>query len=153
MFRNGLFKFRNVVGVALVLGIAAGVWMGDLFKGFGTGGDGVGIGRSGTTGLSADAAPEQAVDLGVSGAAHRQPYRVVIKDRSYFLREGAADTPVTLEKLVELVTASPGDEDGVRVRVYQTESARVTAGVRLRDALKAADVPESAAYWSPDAVE
>lgn len=148
-------QMKYVIGGALILGIAAGVWLGDLFKGVGAG-NGVGIGQSGWSGPGTnESAP--AVDLGVSAetAAGAAPVtlRVVIKDRSYYLRSGDSETPIDLEALVAMVQSATGDDDGIKLRIYKTETARVSAEMQLRDLLKNADVGESSIFTSQEIAE
>lgn len=149
-----MFKFRNVAAVMLVLGVAAGVWMSDLWKGLG-GGSGLGLGDGKKSpARSADEGRETAPELGVDGPASTthagQTVRVIIRDRDYFLKEGRQETPLPLDRLVDTVRDVSGDDDGVRLRVYRAESARVTAELELREALQKAEIPESATYWSPE---
>jgi hypothetical protein len=151
------FKMRYVVGGALALGIAAGVWLSDWFKGIGVGGgSGVGIGQSGWQGMPSGEESEVA-DLGVSYQtplpAGPVTLRVVIKDRSYFLRDGETDTPIELAALVDAVKQHPADEDGIRLRLYRTNTARVTAELQLREALQAAGIPDAAVFTYEHAVE
>jgi hypothetical protein len=148
---------RYVVGGALALGIAAGVWLSDWFKGIGLGeGSAVGIGQSGWDGVQTNA-EGQAADLGVSYQtplpAGAPTLRVVIKDRSYFLRDGETDTPIELAALVDAVKQHPADEDGIRLRLYRTNTARVTAELQLREALQTAGIPDAAVFTYEHAVE
>jgi hypothetical protein len=149
-----MFKLRNIAGVALVLGVAAGVWLSDVWKGIGSG-EGIGVGNGKTvvsleSGDATDAAPELGVEGPASTTNAGKTLRVVIRDRSYFLKNGAKETPTTLDELVQSLRGVSGDDDGVKLRVYRAENARVTADVQLREALQAADVPEAATYWSND---
>jgi hypothetical protein len=149
---------RYVAGGALALGIAAGVWLGDWFKGFGPGGgEGSGLRRSGE-GVQTSVASGNGAELGVTAASlDRIPpvttLRVVIRDRSYFLRDGATDTPVELSALVEAAQRQPPDDDGIKLRLYRTNTARVTAELQLKDALHAAGIADAAIYTAKDAVE
>jgi len=149
---------RYVTGGALVLGIAAGVWLSDWFKGLGLGGGaGVGIGQRGMSGIQANADGEPA-DIGVSyqttSVVQGPPsLRVVIKDRSYFLRDGETDTPIELPALVEAIKQQPPDDDGIKLRLYQTNDARQSARVALLEELQAAGVPAAAVHEYQDAVE
>ena len=153
-----MFKFRNVVSVVLVLGVAAGLWLSEFWKGFGFGdGKGPGLGDGDkAVAVSTDdeggAAPELGVDGPASTTHTGQTVRVVIRDRDYFLKEGRKETPLPLDRLVNTVREMPGDDDGIRLRVYRADTARVTAELELREALQKAEIPESATYWSPDAV-
>jgi hypothetical protein len=152
-----MFKTRNIVTVVLVLGVAAGVWMSDLWKGFG-GGKGLGLGdgdkpRAVSTDGDGRAARESGVDGPASTTHAGQTVRVVIRDRDYFLKEGQKETPLPLDRLVNAVRDVSGDDDGIRLRVYRAESMRMTTEIELRAALQKAEIPESATYWSPDAAK
>jgi hypothetical protein len=149
-----MFKLRNVAGVALVLGIAAGVWLSDFWKGFG-GGNGIGLGKGGNA-VSISSGDGESVPVAVENSPSTvhagHTVRIVIRDRSYFLRTGQEETPVSLEQILDAVRSAPGDDDGVKLRVYRAESSRPTAELQLQETLQKADVPESATYWSPDAM-
>lgn len=152
------FRMRYVVGGALVLGIAAGVWLGDWFKGFGPGGDGTTGGLGTGDGVKTSLVGESPPELGVTAETTTvglvtSMLRVVIKDRSYFLRDGETDTPIELPALVDAVKQHPADDDGIKLRLYRSNTARVTAELQLREALHAAGVSDAAIYVSPDAVE
>ncbi|HUQ72630.1 MAG TPA: hypothetical protein VM165_24085, partial [Planctomycetaceae bacterium] len=78
---------RYVAGGALALGIAAGVWLGDWFKGIGPGGTGTGFGTSEFDGVQTSVGTGSAsgvVDIGVSRSVPvttpAQTLRVVIRD-------------------------------------------------------------------------
>jgi len=150
---------RYVAGGALALGIAAGVWLGDWFKGFGPGGTGTGFGTSDFEGVqtSVGSASRGPVDLGVShtvpATSSAEMLRVVIRDRSYFLRDGDQETEIELPALVETVAKHPADEDGVKLKVYRANSARAKTVQDLVEAVHAAGVADAAVYVSPEAVE
>ncbi len=152
----GWFRLRNLLGGALVVGVICGVWLGDFLPGLGTGG-GIGFGVGSTGVMGTPTGVDRAAEFNV-GKEHvdktaGKSLRVVVKDWNYFVRTGDKDTPITLEDLVERVAQLPGDADGIKLRVYRTESARATAEHRLQDALKTASVAESAIYFAPDIVE
>jgi hypothetical protein len=163
------FKLRNLVGVALVLGIAAGVWLGDFFKGLGFGlGPGYGGGSassgSGKTGGGSDsssgtadlvghhAEPSDADDA-VPAVPSKDLVRILIDDRSYFLRQGKKKQPISLEALVRLIELTDPNEDGLRAMVDRTPSSRASAEIKLYDALKDAGIPANSVYLAPTAVE
>jgi hypothetical protein len=151
------FRMRYVAGGALVLGIAAGVWLGDWFKGFGPGGTGTGFGTSNSDGVLTSVG-EGTADLGVAtdqpvSAVVTPPLRVVIRDRSYFLRDGDQETPIDLLALVATVARHPADEDGIKLRIYRANSARAKTVQDLVDAVHTAGITDAAIYTSPDAVE
>lgn len=162
------FKLRNLVGVALVLGIAAGVWLGDFFKGLGFGlGPGYGGGSasssgSGKSGSGADSGSADLVghhadpndsDNALPATPSKEPVRVLIDDRSYYLRQGKKKQPISLKALVRLIELTDPNEDGLRALVDRTPSSRASAEIKLYDALKEAGIPANSVYLAPTAVE
>ena len=152
----GLFRLRNLLGGALVIGVISGIWLGDMLPGLGTGG-GVGIGVGNTGIMGTPTGQEKNAEFNV-GKEHvdkstGKSLRVIIEDWNYLVRSNGKDVPITLDELVQQVTKLKGDADGVRLRVYRTESARATAEHKLQEALKAAHVPDAAVYIAPDVVE
>lgn len=148
-------RYRYIIGGTLALGIAAGMWLSNFLQGIGTG-DGVGIGQSGFSGVSVNTAPSPA-ELGVStdspAAAAPESIRVVIRDRNYFLQDDETETPQGLDELVTLAKTAKGDQDGIKVRVFRSQSARVTTELSLRDALVEAEIPESAIFISQEPID
>jgi hypothetical protein len=156
--RGFLFRKRNVLGAALLAGIGLGVYFGK-FDGFGLGG-GKGTGpanSSSTTQVSTDSGGQ------IKELAENKPsedeipvevpkvVRVLIDDHQFLLRgaSGAADVPIELPKLVSLVRKAPGDADGFRVRIYRKTTARASAEERLKGALAAAGITDTAILWVP----
>lgn len=151
-----MFKVRYLVGAALVLGIAAGVWLGEFWKGFGWGGgSGFGYGDSllVTAQPTNSTTPPAKDDVQDSSPTPMPTVRVVIRDRSYYLKQSREEQPIALQDLVALVQRAAGDEDGIRLRIYRAESSRATAELQLQEALRAVDIPESAIYWSPEVAQ
>jgi hypothetical protein len=161
------FRTRNVLAVALGLGIVAGIWLGDLFKGFGWGpGQGPGLGSGESAGNSAgSSSSDGTTDLvGLSrmksdpdektGAGKQGPLiKVLIDDRSYYLQDVDGPEPIELHELVELIRKARPDQDGLRAIIDRTSTSRVTAEVKLFDALKEAGIPANSVYIAPTAVE
>jgi len=149
-------KMRYIIGGALVLGIAAGVWLGDMFKGLGTG-NGVGIGQSGLSGVQTSVAPVAGPDLGVStdsaGTGTIDTVQVVVRDRSYFLRLNGEESPIDLDALLSMIATTTGNDEGIRVAIYRAGSARTTTVLQLTEALESAGINPAAVYTSPDMVE
>lgn len=160
-----LFRLRNLVGAALVLGILVGVWLGDWFKGFGLGpGEG---GSQSAKLLSTKGKPGESdratadlvgfhADDDASDASEPKPaglVKVLIDDRSYYLREGAKKTPIALEELVRLIEQTSPNEDGLKAVIERTATSRVSTEIKLFDALKEAGVAENSIYLAPQAVE
>lgn len=158
------FRLRNVAVAALALGILAGIWLGDLFKGFGWG---PGAGGSSTTQITpakGKAKPtEGAADLvgyhddhGTSEDSTPVPssvVKVLIDDRSYYVRSGDKKRSISLEALVDLIERTEPNEDGLRAVVDRTDLSRVSAEIKLFEALKRAGVSDNAVYLTPQAVE
>ncbi|WP_010585141.1 hypothetical protein [Schlesneria paludicola] len=157
---SGLFRTRNILAGALIAGIFLGAYLGDKL-GFGTGGAGIfGLGKSGDSApadskpgkTQDDATTENAPAVPVLEATAPKAVRVMIDDRQYLLREGNQDTPITLPKLISLIKQAPGDDDGFRVRIYQSMNARVSAEEQLKDALTEAHISDTAVFWVPSTV-
>lgn len=160
-------RLRNIAAIALVAGIAVGVWLADWFKGLGSG-DGIGIGQrsvatvsesskgtdtnSGTVPVEA-AASLQNADTFTSPAPVTKAVSLVISDRSFFLRTEAGDQPVTLQRILQLVSEAPGDEDGHRLKITRSASSRSSAEQELQDALIEAGIPDKDVYWKPGLAE
>lgn len=149
-------KMRYVIGGALVLGIAAGVWLSDFFKGVGTG-NGVGIGQSGLSGVQTSAAPVAGPDLGLStdssGTGTIDTVQVVIRDRSYYVRLNGEESPIDLDALLAMINTTTGNDEGIRVAIYRAGSARATTMLQLTEALNSAGIADAAIYTSPEMVE
>jgi hypothetical protein len=156
-------RLRNIAAIALVAGIAVGVWLADWFKGLGSG-DGIGIGQrsvatvptsSNGTGASSGTAPGktpaplQDADTFKPPAPAAKAVSLVISDRSFFLRTDAGDQPVTLQRILQLVSEAPGDEDGHRLKITRSPSSRSSAEQELQDALIQAGIPDKDVYWKP----
>ena len=147
--RGILFRKRNVLGVALVIGVGCGIYLGQ-FK-FGTGGSGMfGFGK-----LSQDSRSDLDADLEIGNVEDSQNVeatkliRVLIDEHQFLLRKENQDVPARLSEIVALIEKTQGDEDGIRVRVYETLNARVLAEEQLKKALKTAGIPDTAVLWVP----
>lgn len=166
------FRMRNIAGVALGLGILAGIWLGDIFKGFGLGA-GKGAGQGPGTGQpahissgrpnsrdddEADLVGHHAGEDDEAIAMAKPPktaglVKVLIDERSYFLHQDEKKTPISLEALVDKILQTEPNEDGLRAVIERTSSSRVSAELRLFDALKDAGVPTNSVYLAPHAVD
>jgi len=143
---------RNIAGIAAVVGLAIGVWLADLFNGFGTGESGppavaVSLGEQASQ-LPAPPTKEETTP-DPSGEAPAEVATVIIDDRQYLLQTGETQTPKTLEQIVATAQAAPGNADGLKLKVVRRPSSRSSVEVALQDALKAAGLPETAIYWVP----
>ena len=80
--------------------------------------------------------------IGTSGAID-----VLIDDRMFYVRRGTGEEATWVaaepEVIVSYVQQAPGDETGVRVRIFRRPSALASAEKELSDSLQAAGVPAS----------
>lgn len=157
-----LFSTRNLMGVVLIAGIAAGVYLGDFLKGPGWGGSSTTSETSTGSKLESTAEPKKtAVDKTEAESektaalpTQQQPVvKVVIADRSYFLRSADGDQPIELDQLVSQAKAAKGDEDGIRIRIYRKLSSRTAAEIALQDALAAGGIGNEQAVWVANPVD
>ena len=156
--RGFLFRKRNILGAALLAGIGLGVYLGRLNFGWG-GGNKFGIGSSDgetqATISSADpikALTEPANQEDLNSIPVSNVVRVLIDNYQFLLRgeKGDAKTvPVDLKKLMELVQAAEGDEDGIRLKIYRNDSTRASSEEKLKQALAEAGVADTAVFWVP----
>ena len=153
-----LLSTRNILGAVLVAGIAAGVYLGDFWKGFGWGGGPQGVaGNSSTTSKqkSSDSktSSKETTQTEKTSTVSGKVVKVVIDNRSYFLRSTAGDQATELNDLVEMAKTAAGDEDGIRIRIYRKKSSRPSAEEALREALVAAGIPEEQTAWPANPVD
>ena len=146
--RGMLFRKRNILGVALVAGIGLGVYLG-RFKGFGLGGsDSTGSGSSSSENqVSTESdSDEREVPLTME---RPEVIKVLIDDREFLLRKTSGDTPISLPQLMKLVKTAIGDAEGVRLRIYEKGTARMSSEEDLKNALVSHRIPDSAVLWIP----
>ena len=166
---------RTILGGTLAVGLAAGVWlsgrlpqMGSGF-GLGSGGDSV-LGQPDTNSVTAQN-DEGAVKPDSNGDLDEhepKPKRtdseplddvltILVEDRHYAVwkktRKGNGYFPAELDELIQLALATTANEDGLRVRVLRSESARVTAWQKLQSELVQAGVPADAIVLTKDLVK
>ena len=80
---------------------------------------------------------------------------VFIKGRVYSVADGTSGetTAVSLERVIELAKAVPGDGNGIRVKVSRDPTSRTTAEIALRDKLIAAGISKEAIAGLDEAVD
>ena len=156
--RGGIFRKRNVLGLTLIAGMVVGTYLPNIWKGFGGGSTwGIGIGdpADGLQIETQDASTDDELDATIP-AAQPQPQsliKVIIDERSFFIRSATGDRPTELTEIIALATAATGDADGFRVKIYRKGSSRPSAENALNDALSKADIAESAVLWVPTEIE
>lgn len=158
--RSLLFRKRNILGAALAGGIAVGIYLGQ-WSFLGGGGTGFwGLTNSGGTSPSTADSKKDSGQTGstkpeVSPSDETEPttipkvVRVLIDDREYLLQGASGDSPISLTKLIDLIKKAPGDEDGIRVRIKEKSNMRMSMEEKLKDALTAAGIPDSAVLFVP----
>jgi hypothetical protein len=160
--RSFIFRKRNFLGAVLLAGIGLGVYLGKLNFGLG-GGNQFGLGSSGgETQVSIGSADRIASPIEPAKEKEELPIevpdvvRILIDDRQYYLRSetgSVTEAPIALPKLVQLIELAPGDEDGLRVRVYRKATARASAEEKLKTALTEAGIHDAAVFWVPNPVK
>jgi hypothetical protein len=168
--RSGWFRKRNILGAVLVAGIMAGVYLGDMWKGFG-GGSTLGVGLGDPSSSSTAASPgdsetkktesstatkESAEDPNAAAQLEMNVppvIKIVIDDRAYSIRSANGDKPAEIPRIIELIKAAPGDADGIRVRIYKKLSSRTSAEIALQEAFSAAGISDDHVLWIPTPID
>ena len=161
--RGWLFRKRNILGAALIAGIIVGQYLPNFWNGFGGGSiTGVGLGdpKSGTsdestegaTGKKTDTEPHAEDDFKLPTDVPPVT-KVVIDDRSYFIRSAEGDRPVEIAEVIALTKAAAGDANGIRVIVYRKGTSRPSAENALQDAFNEAKISDTAVFWVPTTTE
>lgn len=163
-------KKRYILGAALIAGVIVGQYLPNFWKGFGGGsivGVGIGDSTNGTgdspsdTDSKTEETPVEKPDAGKLTPPGDAPdltsvpavIKVVIDEKSYFVRSEAGDRPVTIPEIIALVQAATGDADGIRVRIYQKGTSRPSAEIALNDAFEQAKISNTAVVWVPTIVK
>ncbi len=156
-------KKRTVVGGLLVVGAVFGTFMSGLLPGFGSG-SGVGAqspaNDSAVTGRD-DAPPDQApvqkpVVAKDETSAPAPVLEIRIDNHDYFVTDNDSETGVRkidLDEAVKLAQVTTGNDDGIRVRIVRSRSARLTAWTTLHDSLVKANLSLDSIRMPKDLVE
>ncbi|MFM9964863.1 MAG: hypothetical protein ACKV2Q_26960 [Planctomycetaceae bacterium] len=166
---------RTVIGGTLAVGLVAGIWLSGKLPhsgtgfGLGSGGDGMlgqpdpnsaaalakeDISKSDSSGAPAehraqprrtDAEPLDDVLTILVDGRHYSVWRKTPKGNGYFLAE--------LDELIPLALNSKRNDEGLRVRILRSESARVTAWQKLQSELVQAGVPAESIVLTKDLVK
>jgi hypothetical protein len=154
-------KKRTIATALIAGGVAVGVYVSGWLPKLGNGELGLGGGApapqeqhaaepSPPAAAAKPQSPAESVDAPHESGAGPREFRpdvlhVLIDGRQYLVRKpadgGEEYQPATLDEVVELAQATPGDEDGIRVRINRRGSARATAEIALRDRFTAAGLP------------
>ncbi len=159
--RGWLFRKRYILGTALIAGVIVGQYLPDFWNGFGGGSTpsvGIGDPKTGTPGELTDGSADKTTDTDTDKPAEddiKLPAevppvtKVVIDDRSYFIRSADGDRPVEIAEVIALTKAAAGDANGIRVIVYRKGTSRPSAEHALQDAFNEAKISETAIFWVP----
>ena len=156
---------RTILGGTLAVGLVAGIFLSGKLPHLG---NGIGLGTGGDGLLGKPSVEEVSVNVGdeaKSSAAHDddeadngkppKPKRtdatprddvltILVEDRHYAVwrktRKGNGYFPVEVSEIVDLARSSQPNNDGIRVRILRTRSARVTAWQPLQAELVKAGI-------------
>ena len=146
-------KKRYILGAALIAGVIVGQYLPNFWKGFGGGSiTGVGIGDPayGTKSEQSDNPAVKPVEDDTKPLGNVPPViKVVIDDRSYFIRSAEGDRPVEIAEVIALAKAAAGDTAGIRVKVYRKGTSRQTTENALLDAFNEAKISDTVVFWVP----
>lgn len=166
---------RTVIGGTLAVGLVAGIWlsgklpqMGSGF-GLGSGGDGV-LGQPDTSDVAVQNDDGAAKSDSTSDSAEHDPkpkrtdaeplddvLTILVDGRHYSVwrktRNGNGYFNAELDELIPLALNTKRNDDGLRVRILRSESARVTAWQKLQSELVQAGVPAESIVLTKDLVK
>lgn len=156
-------KKRTIAGGLLVLGAVFGAFMSGLLPGFGSG-SGIGVQSAGSnpnvagpTETAREPAPvEEPVNTNVETTAPPAVLEIRIDNHDYFVRDESSATgvrQVNLDEAVKLAQATTGNDDGIRVRILRSQSARLSAWTSLHDSLINADLTQDSIRMPKELVE
>lgn len=158
-------KKRTIAGGLLLVGAVLGTFMSGLLPGFGSGS---GIRAQGAGEDSARANRETPDERSQEPASEEVPAVVDVKspppvvleiridNHEYIVPDDGTATGVRivgLDEVVELAQATTGNDDGIRVRILRTGSARLTAWTTLHDSLVKAGLSLDSIRMPKDLVE
>ncbi len=149
---------RTILGGTLAMGLIAGIWLSDKLPnmgsgfGLGSGGDGI-LGKPDVSNVSVQAG-DGSISSETPGLINDHHSKaeplddvltILVVDRHYAVwrktRKGNGYFPAELEELVQLALAAMPSDDGLRVRILRSTTARVTAWQKLQSELVQSGVP------------
>ena len=163
---------RTILGGTLAMGLIAGIWLSDKLPhmgsgfGFGSGGDGM-LGKPDASNVSVQAGDDSIKSNSVNDADDpgSRPKRtdaepvddvltILVDGRHYSVwrktRKGNGYFPAELEELIPLALNTQPNDEGLRVRIQRSTTARVTAWQKLQSELVQAGVPAEAIVLTKD---
>ncbi len=166
---------RTVIGGTLAVGLVAGIWLSGKLPhtgsgfGLGSGGDGV-LGQPDANNVAVqsddDAAKSNSIrDAGDQVEKSKRPdaeplddvLTILVDGRHYSVwrktRNGNGYFLAELDELIPLALNTNRNDEGLRVRILRSESARVTAWQKLQSELVQAGVPADSIVLTKDLVK
>ena len=157
---------RTILGGTLAMGLIAGIWLSDKLPhmgsgfGLGSGGDGL-LGKPAVSKVSVQAGDgsiksDTAEDADEQGLKPKRTdaeplddvLTILVEDRHYAVwrktRKGNGYFLAELDELVQLALDAKPSDEGLRVRILRSTTARVTAWQKLQSELVQAGVPAEA---------
>lgn len=152
---------RTILGGTLAMGLIAGIWLSDKLPhmgsgfGLGSGGDGI-LGKPDVSNVSVQSGdgsiksdtPGLIDDHHSNAEPPDDVLTILVVDRHYAVwrktRRGNGYFPAELDELVQLALNAKPNDDGLRVRILRSTTARVTAWQKLQSELVQAGVPAEA---------
>jgi hypothetical protein len=153
---------KRVIGAGAVILVALGIWLGNMFKGLGPGGDSTtdstdSDGENVRVALTSDGEPATTDNHAQPANEAPDVLTLLVDDDKYLIQIGedwyAEFAPATLDEIVTRLDKIPGDENGVRVRLRFKANAQNGAISDLKSALTDAGVDPEAIIEDPDYVE
>ena len=156
-------KTRTIAGGLVVVGAVLGTFMSGLLPGFGSG-SGVGAQDAGDNSPpvspnKAQQEPAPAEKPAVSEVVTEASAAVLdirIDNHDYVVTDNASATGVRnidLDEVIKLAQRATGNDDGIRVRILRSQSARLTAWLTLHDSLLKAGLSEDSIRMPKNLVE
>ncbi len=162
---------RTILGGTLAIGLIAGIWLSDKLPhmgsgfGLGSGGDGI-LGKPDVNNVAVQAGDGSTKsDTEEQGSKPKRTdaeplddvLTILVEDRHYAVwrktRKGNGYFPAELDELVQLSLSAKPNDEGLRVRILRSESARVTAWQKLQSELVQAGIPAEAIVLTKDLVQ
>ncbi|MDA0281976.1 MAG: hypothetical protein O3B86_01360 [Planctomycetota bacterium] len=137
-----LLKKRTIAGGLIIIGAVLGTFMSGLLPGFGSGSPALfqePASNEPATSRVASSQPAAIADLVTPVVV----LEVRIENHNYLVPDHSAAgyRQVNLDELVKLAQSTTGNDDGIRVRIVRTKSARLVSWSTLYDALEKSGLP------------
>jgi hypothetical protein len=157
-------KKRTIAGGLLLVGAVLGTFMSGLIPGFGSGsgiraqsaGDATRASQNVPDEKPLENAPAEVQAVAEVKVAPPVVLEIRIDNHDYIVSDDDTATgvrKVDLDEVVKLAQATIGNDDGIRVRILRTGSARLTAWTTLHDSLVKAGLSLDSIRMPKDLIE